>query len=409
MMIRLSSLSTFFFLLLSFFWVLGCHSKEENSSVPQEGDSSPSLVVEEVHQAFLQNYLYPKELPSDLSIFESAKEYIAFVNHQRMEEDRFSDYLDPESFERVKAQLFEGQASVGIQFQKNSDVFSETNPLVIEEVLSFSRAYYDGMVSGDRVLEIDGIPVEGMTLVQVQEIFPTLENEGITLKLQRGDLVWEQGTAAENSVDFMINDLEGIAYISLRSFSSQSLALLYGNPHQVTEPGDLGELMLRGATKLILDLRGNTGGSLLGAMELLNFFIPQDGLLLYSLVDTQQQRTNYLTHSFTPRELFFNSTNMVVLVDENSLSASELFVNALKAYGEATIIGTQTGGKGVAQHISTFSDNSAAILVSRLILGPTQEAYHLVGISPDQRVPSLLAPALGEDLPLQSAIQFLSR
>lgn len=383
-----------------FLLLLGCSRGGGGDApfIPSNNDAS--FVLAETHAIYQQNYLYPEDLPNSLEAFAGPADYVQFVNNQRLlPNDRFSSYLTAQAFSEFNSTIFDGRAFIGLQFTPHTGVISAGNPLTISTITPFSRAYYDAILAGDRLLEVDGITVNGMTFEQVRSLLPTLENEPVSLRLQRGETEVVISTSAENSVDLVVDVAQGIGYISLRTFSNNTLSVVFG---------DVQALRGQGITKLILDVRGNSGGSVNGVRDLLNYFIPVDGLLLYSFQDKNAVQTSQLTGAFTERETLFDETNMVILADEGSLSASELLVNALKFYQEASFIGVQTGGKGVAQGIFSLSDGSGTVVVNRRILGPDNQEYHLEGISPNFQSVLLSTPVPGNDSQLEDAIDFLT-
>lgn len=388
----------YFFLSLGLLLLSGC-SGGGGDDPPLANNTGDTSTLLQIHQIYLDNYLYVNELPTSLATFSGPADYVNFVNNQRPANDRFSSFLDPVAFNAFNEVIFQERALIGIQFATHTGIISESNPLIVESITLFSRGYYDGLQASDRLLEVDGIPVSGMTFDQVRELLPTLENEPVILRILRGTTEMTITTSSENSVELVLDPIQGIGYISLRTFSDDSLAFIVS---------DIQALQDQGVTRLILDVRANGGGSLVGVRNILNYFIATDGLLIYSVEDRNNARESQFTGSFTSRETLFDETNMVILADAASLSASEMLVNGLQFYQEATFIGTQTGGKGVAQSVFGLFDSSGTIVVSRRILGPDDDFYHLQGIAPDFVSTTPVTPTPGSDLQLQDAIDFLT-
>lgn len=128
--------------------------------------------------------------------------------------------------------------------------------------------------------------------------------------------------------------------------------------------------------KLILDLRDNGGGYLQAAVDLLDPLIPR-GVATYT-VDKNNNQSSY--YSYTDKEYDFP---MVILVNENTASASEIVTGACKDYGVAKIVGTTTFGKGIVQGIFQFPDGSNIKLTISHYYTPSGTCIHGTGITPD--------------------------
>ncbi|MEK7486618.1 MAG: PDZ domain-containing protein, partial [Planctomycetota bacterium] len=228
---------TLFFLFFGLTVLGGCSSSESDAPPLLSNEEGPSPLLQ-IHQVYLENYLYaPEELPTSLSGFSGPSDYVNFVNNQRPENDRFSSYLEPEAFASFNEVIFQERALIGIQFTPHEGIISESNPLLMESIRVFSRAYYDGLQAGDRLLEVDGIPISGMTFEQVRELLPTFENEPVILKILRGASEFFFTTSSENSVELVLDPVQGIGYISLRTFSDDSLTFILSDIQALQSQG----------------------------------------------------------------------------------------------------------------------------------------------------------------------------
>ena len=127
---------------------------------------------------------------------------------------------------------------------------------------------------------------------------------------------------------------------------------------------------------MILDLRGNPGGSLNAVVEMARMILPE-GLIVYT-EDKEGKRTEYTCDG--ERKL---DVPLVVLVDMNSASAAEIMSGAIKDYGTGTLVGTTTFGKGIVQQIMPFRDGSAVKLTISAYYTPNGNNIHGIGIEPD--------------------------
>jgi len=175
-----------------------------------------------------------------------------------------------------------------------------------------------------------------------------------------------------NSIDASGHLIEGtdIGYIAISSFSADML------DEFVNTFNDL--VLVDGMTKLIIDLRDNPGGDFYTAVYLADAFI-KDGIIT-TLADGTGYKEEYTADSYAI------SIPTVILVNGNSASASELFSGAMKHYGLATIVGTQTYGKGVAQSIYDLDDGSQLRITSYQYLLPDGSNIDGIGVTPDIEV-----------------------
>jgi carboxyl-terminal processing protease len=131
-----------------------------------------------------------------------------------------------------------------------------------------------------------------------------------------------------------------------------------------------------GMKGMIMDLRGNPGGSLNAVVEMARMILPE-GMIVYT-EDKEGNRSEYTCDGSKQLEV-----PLVVLVDSNSASASEIMSGAIKDYGIGTLVGTTTFGKGIVQQIMPFKDGSAVKLTISAYYTPAGNNIHGVGIEPD--------------------------
>jgi carboxyl-terminal processing protease len=131
-----------------------------------------------------------------------------------------------------------------------------------------------------------------------------------------------------------------------------------------------------GMKGLILDLRGNPGGSLSAVVDIARMILPE-GMIVYT-EDKNSKRTEYTCDG--TKEL---DVPLVVLVDMNSASAAEILSGAIQDYGIGTLVGTTTFGKGIVQQVIPFSDGSAVKLTISSYFTPNGRNIHGTGIEPD--------------------------
>ena len=207
-----------------------------------------------------------------------------------------------------------------------------------------------GMLAGDRILSIDGKSIQGLSVSEVSNnlrgepgttVVLEIEREGVEkpfkLSIVREDIHLEPVSYA--TVITADTLPEPVAYIAFNEFTEGS-ALAFTNT--------LDDLYYnRGARKLIIDLRGNGGGIVDEALQMVNRFVDRDQTIVETKGKTTQSNRTYKTRN-TPR---YKDLPLIVLVDKNSASASEIVSGALQDLHRATLIGQRTFGKGLVQNV----------------------------------------------------------
>ena len=200
---------------------------------------------------------------------------------------------------------------------------------------------------------------------------------------------YELGTT-ETVTGGILEDQPDIAYIHITEFSEQT-AVQFA---QVVN-----ELIQSGFAGMILDLRDNGGGEVNACIEIARVFVPE-GPIVHLVKGDGTVDTKHATKAQLEIPL-------VVLVNGNTASASEILSAALKESGVATIVGTQTFGKGLVQGIYFYHDDTAAKITDGTYLTPLKNDIHGVGITPDVIVEQPEDAAY--DVQLEKAISVLER
>ncbi|MEN9561179.1 MAG: carboxy-terminal-processing protease, carboxyl-terminal processing protease, partial [Candidatus Parcubacteria bacterium] len=142
----------------------------------------------------------------------------------------------------------------------------------------------------------------------------------------------------------------------------------------------LREFVESGSTKLILDLRGNPGGYLDAAVAMASWFLPAGKIIVTE--DYAGHETN-IVHRSLGYDVFTDKLKMVILVDKGSASASEILADALRYWGKAKLVGTNTFGKGSVQELVEITPETSLKLTVARWLGPDGKQIPLEGIVPD--------------------------
>lgn len=169
------------------------------------------------------------------------------------------------------------------------------------------------------------------------------------------------------------------------------------------------ELQSQGAKSLIIDLRNNGGGIVDEATEIADYILKKGDTIISTVDNTGEKEV-----TFSENKPIFNMS-IVILVNENTASASEILTAALQDYDKATVVGTKTYGKGVIQTFFTLSDGSGLKITTAEYYTPKGSTIHEVGITPDKEVElpdsieNIYAVSEKDDTQLKKAIEILSK
>ena len=262
--------------------------------------------------------------------------------------DPHSKYFGPKDAEEASEDLKGSFSGIGVQFRMERDTVN------VMSVIHGGPAEKVGILAGDRIVTADTTSLVGMEDTDVMKHLKGQKGSKVKLGIKRHgtpDLQYFtviRGDIPVVSVDayYMMDEKTG--YLHVKNFGEQT----YGEMLVA-----LANLNMEGMKGLIIDLRGNGGGYMLTAIQMVNEFLPGGKLIVY----TEGRKS--------PREEFesdgrgtFQKLPLVVLVDELSASASEIFAGAIQDNDRGTIVGRRTFGKGLVQQPMSFRDGSVVRL-----------------------------------------------
>lgn len=282
--------------------------------------------------------------------------------------DPYTYYYTPDQYAQLWADNEGEYAGIGIQIMGNY----ATGLCTISRVFLDSPALDAGLRKGDVLTRVEDIDVVTTTLQDAVNIMRGEPGTPVNVQVQRGDqlldFVVDRAVVHVNWVNSCMLDGD-VGYISLYEFSgdcSPSFAVHLDN------------LMSQGAKALVIDLRDNPGGWVDDAQKVADMFLEEGNVA--SLV-YRDGTTELYTTTTDGKE---NPIPLVVLVNEYSASASEILAGALQDRGRATIVGTQTFGKGVVQYVLPVGTRGAGMqLTVAQYYTPNGNEVHKVGITPD--------------------------
>lgn len=261
--------------------------------------------------------------------------------------DPHSSYIPAKDLEAVNADLKGSFSGIGIQFTIQNDTIH------VNSVIQGGPSEKVGLMAGDRIVEVDDSAFVGKTVTNSEAMKRLKGEKGSKVKLGvyrpgEKDLLHFtviRGNIPVKSIDaaYMIN--EKVGYIKVNKFGETTY------PELLIA---LAKLNQKNCEGLIVDLRGNTGGYMAAAIQMVNEFLPNNRLIVYTQ-GRKSPREDYNSNGTGSNQ----KMPLVVLVDEGSASASEIFAGAIQDNDRGTIVGRRSFGKGLVQQPIEFSDGSA--------------------------------------------------
>ncbi len=307
---------------------------------------------------------YAREINEEEMIYYMINGYIAGLG------DMHGEYYTRDDFESLITQT-EGN-SVGIGVYVNQDV--ETGNIKILTVMNNSPALEAGLKKGDLISAVDGKKVSEIGYYDALQSVAGKENTKVTLTVVRN------GTEFTVSVTRKLVETETVYYhkYALDPKVGVVRVLEFNNTTPAQFKTAVSTLLNeQGCEALIFDMRGNPGGTLDSALEILDYLI-SDGLL----VQVTDGQGNVVEEHYT-KDKGEIDVPMAVLTDGNTASAGELFTCALRDYNKAVIIGTKTYGKGSMQSVIRLDDGTGLRFTTYLYNPPKTPNYDGIGITPD--------------------------
>ncbi len=290
----------------------------------------------------------------------------AVENMMKALKDGYSEYYSPERYESLYTSIQGEYYGLGVTIMLSG------NHVVITGIFPNSPADKSGLKLYDTIVSIDGKSTEGLSAADVASLIKREKGTAVNVGVKRGDetltVTAYCDEVDQNPVSYEIWD-GNIGYIYISSFTA--------NLDEFVSP-ILAEFDEKGIKDVILDIRNNGGGELNAAIALASHFIPEGVVTKLKYKNPELNEDLTVTNGMTKPKY-----NLVLLVNENSASASELFSGAVKARKAGTIIGTKTFGKGSMQSVFRLQSGCGIKYTIAEFYSPADERIHTVGITPD--------------------------
>jgi carboxyl-terminal processing protease len=291
-------------------------------------------------------------------------------------DEPYTHYYSAEEFKSYLSEIEESYIGIGVVISADE----ENDKIMIVAPTEDSPAYEAGLRPGDYIIAVDGTKYGAKDMNDcVSAIKSGKEGTSVKITIERdgetSDYDITRREITSNSVKSEMLD-NGIGYVRITNFNTNDDG---SDNSTFTEFKDqVDSLRSDGMEKMIIDLRDNPGGVLDVVCDIADYLLPE-GIITY----TETKNGD--------REEFTSDANeldipMVVLINGNSASASEILTGALRDYDRAEIVGENSFGKGIVQSVYPFYDGSGMSMTIAKYYTPNGECIHGVGIAPDYEV-----------------------
>ena len=328
------------------------------------------------------------------------EEYMGDLNDEKMIQgalkgyveglgDKYTEYLTEDDLEELMISVSGNYVGIGVYMTKNTN-----GEIIVLLPIEGSPAEEMGVEAGDIILKIDGEECSNLELSDVANMVKGEEGTKVNIEFERKgeafSLEIERRKVELKYMDSKVLD-DNIGYIQMVSFEE-------GCSEKFKD--EIEKLKDQNVKSIIVDMRDNGGGLVTEAIAISEIFAPNGTILLRSY-DKDNNETIKKSTALSNEDIEF-----VVLVNENSASATEIFAAAMKDNNIAKIIGTQTFGKGVMQEVKVLDIGGALKITVEVFKTPNGDEINDVGIEPDIVVEN---ESEEEDIQLQTAIDYLKK
>ena len=273
--------------------------------------------------------------------------------------DPHSVYIPASEMQALNEPLEGEFDGIGVVFNMATDT------VIVLNVIPHGPSDKAGIKAGDRIIEIGDSVVAGRKIPQNNVVKMLRGPRGTTVHLGIGrqgiaglvPIDVERGVIPIRSIESAFRIADGVGYVKLGQFARTT----YDEFHK-----SLASLRAEGVTKLVFDLRGNSGGFLDQAIAVANEFLHKGQLIVYTEDRRHEQLREYADGNGSAQDM-----EVVVLIDEGSASSSEILAGALQDNDRGTIVGRRSFGKGLVQRQIPYSDGSALRLTTARYYTPT--------------------------------------
>ncbi len=311
--------------------------------------------------------------------------------------DEYTEYFTKQEMDEFKIETEGNYVGIGIYIVKNT----EDNTIVVLSPIENSPAEEAGILPEDIIRKIDDVEYTGDDFDKVSDYIKSKEETNVKIEIERNGKEYTFNVERK-SIDLYPIKSEiidsKIGYINISSFDD-NVAEEFKNEYNKINKNDI--------KGLIIDLRNNGGGIVDEALEIADDVLEKNDVML--ITEDKDGKEEIEVSKKKP----IVTQPVVILVNENTASASEILTAALKEHGKATVIGEKTYGKGVIQELLTLSDGSGIKITTAEYYTPNRNQINKIGIEPDkvvslpETVKSVFNVERKDDTQLKEAINML--
>ncbi len=285
--------------------------------------------------------------------------------------DPYTSYLTPNQLNETSSMISGNFVGLGVELK------SDRESLIIVRVISGSPAKEAGLLNGDRIISVDGIATKGQDTSRAADMLQGEENSVVRLTVQTSGTAPRDLQIVRRRIEVAsVEDVHllepGVGYIRLTGFQTKT-------SQEMRKA--LWDLNRQGMQTLVLDMRHNPGGLLQVGVEVANLFIDSGTILR-----TRKRGGEVETPFVATAEGTWNGLQLIVLIDEESASASEIVAGALRDHHRAVLVGKRSFGKGTIQAIISMTRKNPLAgglrLTTEKFYSPNGLPFSEVGVTP---------------------------
>lgn len=303
----------------------------------------------------------------DISNIATAIEDKILEGVTNFEEDQHTEYLTKDRFQAMQQQLQGSFYGIGVSYRQVSGQF------LISKVFPNSPAEKAGLIKNDVMIKVDGESIVGKSTAEIAQKVRGERGTKVNVTYTRAGKEYNVDIIRDEvSLTLESNIIDNTGIVTLNSFTE-----IGGQEMAAT----LAHFQNQNIKKLIIDLRNNGGGYLQTTMEIAGMLMPKNSVVLQ-----QEDVDGKMIQNRTNSDKQYQFDNIVVLINENSASASEVLSAALRENLNVKLVGKKSFGKGTVQITQPFKDGSAIKYTVAQWLSPKGNHINKVGVSPDYEI-----------------------
>ena len=351
-----------------------------------------------------------QDIASELSKYKRLidKYFLGDVDEEKLKEgaikgyiegldDQYTEYISKDDMKDYLEDATGNFVGIGIYMTKDTDA----NKIMVLSPIKGSPAEKAGILPGDYIVGVDDVTYTAEDMSVAANKIKGEVGSSVKIEILRNS---ETKTFEITRENIKVNPVEGkvlennIGYIEFSSFDE-------GTADDFKAKYE--ELEKQGIKSLVIDLRNNGGGIVSEALQIADYILEKDDVILYEVDKNNKEEIKK-----SENNPIINMP-IVLLTNGNTASSSEILAGALKDHGKAKIVGTKTYGKGVIQQLLTLPDGSGLKITSEEYLTPNKTKINKIGIEPDEKVElpdtvkNVLTIEQKDDTQLQKAIEIL--